>query len=85
MDDSEIILNEPMMSISSRLKFMTTTSPDLIAKALYKQPSIEGTSVVLLNDDDDETEVNLESLFELAITDGSTIRNLFTSKTANLK
>lgn len=85
MDDSEIILNEPMMSISSRLKFMTTTSPDLIAKALYKQPSIEGTGVVLLNDDDDETEVNLESLFELAITDGSTIRNLFTSKTANLK
>lgn len=85
MDDSEIILNEPMMSISSRLKFMTTTSPDLIAKALYKQPSIEGTGVVLLNDDDDETEVNLESLFELAITDGSALRNLFTSKTANLK
>ncbi|MCM1333244.1 MAG: ABC transporter ATP-binding protein [Bacteroides sp.] len=85
MEKSEIILNEPMMSISSRLKFMTTTNPDLIAKALYKQPSIEGTGVVLLNDDYDETEVNLESLFELAITDGASLRNLFTSKTANLK
>lgn len=85
MDNSEIILNEPMMSIASRLKFMTTTSPDLIAKALYKQPSIEGTGVVLLNDDDDETEVNLESLFEFAATDGFTLRNLFTTKTASLK
>lgn len=85
MDNSEIILNEPMMSIASRLKFMTTTSPDLIAKALYKQPSIEGTGVVLLNDDDDETEVNLESLFEFAATDGLTLRNLFTTKTASLK
>lgn len=85
MDNSEIILNEPMMSIASRLKFMTTTSPDLIAKALYKQPSIEGTGVVLLNDDDDETEVNLESLFEFSATDGLTLRNLFTTKTASLK
>lgn len=85
MEKSEIILNEPMMSIASRLKFMTTTSPDLIAKALYKQPSIEGTGVVLLNDDDDETEVNLESLFEFAATDGLTLRNLFTTKTASLK
>lgn len=77
MNNSSILLNEPMMAISSRLAFLTTSSKDVIQSALYSQSSIEGANVILPNDNDSETEVNLESLFEFAITNPAALSNIF--------
>lgn len=82
MNNSNILLNESMLSISSRLKFITTSDKALIESALYSQPSIEGANVILANDDDSETEINLESLFELAVNHPETISDLFKTKTS---
>ncbi len=81
MDNSKILLDEPMGRISSRLKFQTTNDSTLIESAIYKQQSIEGTEVIVVNDDDSETEVNLESLFELSLSAPDTLAQIFNPKT----
>lgn len=81
MNNSSILLNEPMMAIASRLAFLTTSSKDVIQSALYSQPSIEGANVILTNDNDSETEVNLESLFEFAITSPAALSDIFKTTT----
>lgn len=81
MDNSSVLLNRRVDAITSRLKFLTTDSRELIDRALYAQPSLEGTSIVISNDDGSDTELNLESLFELALTRQEEIRNMFNSNT----
>lgn len=81
MDNSSVLLNRRVDAITSRLKFLTTDSRELIDRALYAQPSLEGTSIVIPNDDGSDTELNLESLFELALTRPEEIRNMFNSNT----
>ncbi len=77
MDDSQVLLNRRVDEITSRLKFFNTDSREIIKSALYAQPSLEGTNVVLVNDDDSETELNLESLFELSLLKGSLLKEMF--------
>ena len=81
MDNSSVLLNRRVDAITSRLKFLTTDSRELIDRALYAQPSLEGTSIVIPNDDGADTELNLESLFELALSRPEEIRNMFNPNT----
>lgn len=67
IDTHRLICSAPVSLISERLSFTTTSNPDLIAKALYAQPTVAGTNVVLPNDGSDDTRVDLEMLFQLAL------------------
>lgn len=82
MDSSQVLLNRRVDAITSRLKFLVTDSRELIESAFYRQPSLEGTSIVVANDDGEDTELNLESLFELALANPALIRNIFNQNTA---
>lgn len=67
MDSHRVILRSTMMDVQRRLKFIDgVISPD---GALFAQPGIGGSSVVVPNSDGDDTEVNLELLFNFAISD----------------
>lgn len=77
MNDSQVLLNRRIDEITARLKFFNTDSREIIESALYAQPSLEGTNVVLVNDDDSETELNLESLFELSLLKGALLKDMF--------
>ena len=81
MDNSRVLLNRRVDAITSRLKFMVTDSRELIESALYKQPSLEGTNIVIANEDGEDTELNLESLFELALARPELIENMFNHNT----
>lgn len=76
---SRVLLNASLSSIMEKLKFMITDDRDLIASAVYAQPNVEGTMIVVPNLDGEETDVNLESLFELAINKPDYIAGLFNS------
>lgn len=77
MDHSKVLLNERVDSITSRLKFFSTDSREVIGSALYAQPSLEGTNVVVPNEDGADTELNLESLFELSLAKPEELKSLF--------
>lgn len=72
-----VLLNASTAAIAARLAFVHTTDPEVASRALYAQPAIGGISAVLSNDGSYDTEINLESLFELASQQPETIKRLF--------
>ncbi|MDE6431188.1 MAG: ABC transporter ATP-binding protein, partial [Duncaniella sp.] len=84
MDHSQVLLNERVDRITDRLKFLVTDSPSVIEAALYSQPSIGGMNVILPNDDETDTELNLESLFEMSMARPDVLKDLFNSNTTKL-
>lgn len=82
MNEAAPLLNERVIDISRKLKFTTTDSKAIIESALYAKPALGGTEVILPNSDDEETELNLESLFEFAISNPEKIKLMFTHKSA---
>lgn len=79
-ESNKVLLNEKVSNIISKLRFETTNDDAVIARALYSQPSVEGMNVILRNDDDCDTEMNLESLFELSLNRPELINQIFASK-----
>lgn len=82
MNEASPLLNESVIDISRKLKFTTTDSKAAIESALYAKQALGGSEVILPNTDDEETELNLETLFEFAISNPEKIKLIFTHKSA---
>lgn len=80
ISDNGVILDRTVYDITSRLSFLTTTDKTLIETALYAQPAVGGTSIIIPNDNDDESPLNLETLFELALSSPDTLSDIFNHK-----
>ncbi|MBD5367408.1 MAG: ABC transporter ATP-binding protein [Bacteroides sp.] len=70
IDGSKLICAATVNDITDRLAFITTTRPEVIEKALYTQPGLEGTQVILENDGSLDTRFELELLFQYALEKG---------------
>ena len=46
---------------------MTTNDPAMLTASLFTQPNVGGANIILPNDTQTETDINLESLFGLAL------------------
>lgn len=77
MNEHEMLLNQSLISIMDHLAFGSTNDQDEIAKALFAQPSINGTNIVTFNPDGIETMVNLETLFQFVTTRPDLAREIF--------
>ena len=67
IDTHKLVCSAPVSLIAERLSFTTTSNPEIISKALYVQPTLSGTNVVLPNDGTDDTRVDMEMFFQLAL------------------
>ncbi len=79
LNDSRMLLNASTSDITSKLAFTMTENPGIIANSLFSQPSLGGTAVILPATEGQETEINLETLFQLATENPETIKELFTT------
>ncbi len=79
------MLNQPIFKISEKLAFLTTADRELTDRALLVQPGIGGSQIIVENDGTMDTDVNLESLFELVTTRPDVIESLFNSQISNRK
>ncbi len=77
MDNRGALLNESVSSISERLLFTSTDSREVADGALFAMPTLGGYTVVLPNDGTGETDINLESLFELALARPEMLKSIF--------
>lgn len=67
IDNTGIVLNTSLSSLQARFRFLLTTDPAEITGALWMQPGVGGYNVIRTRvDDEPETDVNLESLFEFS-------------------
>lgn len=80
-DNNRILLNRPMIDIQTKLRFGYTQDPEQAKRALFSIPMPGGFNVVeFLDNPDRETEVNLETLFELTNSNPELINQLFVEK-----
>lgn len=67
LEGSHLLLNRSLSDICSAIRFEERSAEETLDDVLYAQPSMRGNSVIVLNDDpDNETSVNLEMLFNCA-------------------
>lgn len=80
-DNNRILLNRPMIDIQTKLRFGYTQDPEQAKRALFSIPMPGGFNVVeFLDNPDRETEVNLETLFELTNSNLELINQLFVER-----
>lgn len=75
LDKDGVILNRSLYEISQKLRF--TIEPAKVDGALYCEPALNGFSTVTINRDGEETQIDLEALFNCALLNKSTIKSLF--------
>lgn len=77
VDNRQVLFDHSVAEIQSRLKFVETLDRNLIDSALYASNSLGGSALVLPNLDGNDTEINLELLFEFAHDDPQGLNAIF--------
>lgn len=77
MDKQKVLLDRTVLEIQNKMKFAETTDSGLIGKALYAVKGLGGASVILPNEDGDDSGLNVELLFDFAISDPEKLNSLF--------
>jgi ABC-2 type transport system ATP-binding protein len=81
IDNNKVLLNTSMMEVADKLRFIETDRNSLSSEALYYEDSIHGYSTIMKKGEDDgETNVNLELLFNALLTDSEVIRKAIEEK-----
>lgn len=75
LDRDGVILNNSLYEISQKLNF--SIEPAKVDNALYCEPAFNGFSTVTLNNDNSETQVDLEALFNCSLSNKEAIKSLF--------
>ena len=84
MDTSRVLLNESTMSICDKLFFTESENRELLQSSLFSTPSIQGNFLLLPNESGEDSEINLELLFNATLAVPERISALFHSKQTEL-
>lgn len=77
LDNSRILLNEESFHITEKLAFKLASSSEMPAEILYSQSAVMGQAVVIPNCNDEDTNMDLELLFNATISNPEGINNQF--------
>jgi len=77
MDNSRVLIDESIDQISDKLYFTEDDDRKTIEQAIYSAPSIHGSSLILENKQHEESEINLELLFNATLAVPEKITQLF--------
>lgn len=78
-DSNRVIFDRSVADTLSRLQFTTTENRAEAEDALFAQPSVGGSEIIILNFDETETNLNLETLFEFALKNPELLNAQFTN------
>jgi len=77
LENSEILLHQSLSRVSEQLRFATLSEAENDQRVLYAEPSLQGYTVVMENQEQQESKVDLERLFNAATQNPDRIRQLF--------
>ena len=68
IDNSRVLLDSPIADISRRYAFRYVSPQEMDDSVIYAEPSLQGNAVIMLRGEgEEETQVNLELLFNATI------------------
>ena len=77
LNNNEMVINSPIYNITEKLKFITSSDVIEPGKVLFTSKTIGGTSYISIrNEDDEETEINLESLFMFCLSEPEKVKSI---------
>lgn len=77
IDGTRVLLNASVKAICEKLYFAEQGMNELTDTALYVQPSVQGNSVILPNAHNEETNLNLEVLFNAMLAERERMQSMF--------
>lgn len=80
VNNSKVLFDRQVSEIQSRLRFEDTADKAVADSALYSARSIGGASVIVPNTEGDDSEINLETLFDFAIQNPDRLNSVFSEK-----
>lgn len=80
MDENRVVLNESIARICKKLCFIESDDRSLLEEALFSIPSLQGNSLLLKNKYEEDSEINLELLFNATLAHPEKINQLFHSR-----
>lgn len=80
MDKSQVLLNEATTRVTEKILFVESDDRELLNDALFSTPSIQGNSIMLVNGNEEESDINLELLFNATLSYPEKISQLFHSQ-----
>lgn len=78
MDNSQILLDASITEICQNLLFLENDHRELSKQAIYTSPSVQGNSMILPNENGEESDINLELLFNATLASKEGLSKLFT-------
>lgn len=77
MDESRVLLDESTSSICEKLFFVESDDRELAQTALFAIPTIQGNYLILPNEEKEESDINLELLFNATLAAPEEMARLF--------
>lgn len=77
MDKTRVLLNASIDEIQQKLLFENTNDEETIARSLHHIPGLNGTNVIMENTFNEDTRLNLETLFDFAFANPTLLSSLF--------
>ncbi len=77
IDGTRVLLNASVKAICEKLYFAEQGMNEPTDTALYVQPSVQGNSVILTNAHNEETNLNLEVLFNAMLAEKERMQSMF--------
>ena len=81
MDNSRVLLDQSIAEVSEKLLFVESDSRDSSEESLFSSPTVQGHMMILPNTHSEESEVNLELLFNATLALPEQMAQLFHPKT----
>lgn len=82
IDESKVLLDESTTHICEKLFFTESDNITQVGEdAIFTSPSVQGHYVILPNTDGEESDINLEALFNATLSHPQKITRMFNSKT----
>lgn len=76
LDKNRTLLNHSVSDICKKMRFVESHNEALVEKALYSSPSLQGYNLILPNENNEETPLNLEILFNGILKNGEKITSV---------
>lgn len=77
VDQGQALLQKTVAEVCETVRFAQTSDPDLLRRAIYQLPSLQGASVLLPNEDGVESNLDLELLFNALMEKREEVTALF--------
>lgn len=79
IDQGQMLLQKSVEEICEILSFVRTSEPEVLRRAIYQMPSLQGMSALLPNDDGRESNLDLELLFNALMEKREEVCRLFSA------